>query len=120
MATIAGLPEADAKGDEFQSKSSFLENVKYDRKNNAMDVTFKNGSVRRYLSVFPSTFENFKQSPSHSSYFARAVKGKLTSAPVVSKNIGRQQTTALKKLTQRRVLDAGTKRIQGTVARAGL
>jgi len=118
MATIAGADLGDSKTDEFTPKSSFLESVKFDRKANTLDITFKSGSMRRYISVFPSTYESFRQSPDHGSFFARAIKGQLSSAPIVNKDIGRQRTTALKKVTQRRVLNAGIKRIAGTVARA--
>src|SRR6185436_9174833 len=99
MATIAGADLGDSKTDEFTPKSSFLESVKFDRKANTLDITFKSGSMRRYISVFPSTYESFRQSPDHGSFFARAIKGQLSSAPIVNKDIGRQRTTALKKVT---------------------
>jgi len=111
---------AGADPDEFSPKSSFMELCKYDRKSNTLDITFKSGSVRRYLSCFPATFETFRQAPDHSSFYARAIKGNLSSVPIFEKTIGRERSHALKKVTQRRTLNAGIKRIAGTVARAGL
>ncbi len=120
VASLPGVDAGDPKLDEFAPKSSFLESVKYDRKAKALDITFKSGSTHRYLFVFPATFETFRQSPDHSSFYARAIKGKLMSVPINVKNIGRNISTALKHVKQRRTLDAGVKRIAGTVARAGL
>ena len=121
---MATLPEAapsqTQSADEFTPRSSFIEHVKYDRKANTLDIHFKSGQVHRYLFCFPATFETFKQSPDHSSFYARAIKGRLMSVPLVKKNIGREQSHPLKHHHQRRTLDAGLTRIAGTVARAGL
>lgn len=120
MASLPKFDTGDKDADQFSPKSSFLENVKYDRKANALDITFKSGSMRRYLSVSPSTFETFKQSPDHSSFYARAIKGNLSSVPVYEKTIGRNKSEPLKKVYDRRTLDAGIKRQRtaGTVNRA--
>lgn len=118
MATLPGVDAGDQKLDEFAPKSSFMESVKYDRKGNTLDIHFRSGSVHRYLFCFPATFETFRQSPDHSSFYSRAIKGKLMSVPLVKNDIGRQIDTPLKKIHQRRSLDAGIKRIAGTVARA--
>ncbi len=118
MATIPGMAGQDAKSDEFSPRSSFMENVKYDRKANTLDVTFKSGSVHRYLFCFPTTFETFRQSPDHSSFYSRAIKGKLMAVPIQNHTIGREKSHALKEVKQRRTLNAGIKRIAGTVARA--
>lgn len=120
---MAILPETDRAGtrfDEFSPRSSFMEHVKYDRKANALDITFKSGSIHRYLFCFPATFETFRQSPDHSSFYSRAIKGRLMSVPIVKKTIGRETHHPLKTHHQRRNLDAGLKRISGTVAHAGL
>lgn len=120
MATLPNAGGGDPKLDEFAPKSSFMENVKYDRKANTLDITFKSGSIHRYLFCFPATFETFRQSPDHSSFYARAIKGKLMSVPIQKHTIGREKSHALKAFKQRRTLDAGIKRIAGTVARTGL
>lgn len=113
---LTGTNESDK--DEFAPKSTFIERVKYDRKANALDITFKSGSTRRYLSCSPATFESFKSSPDHSSYYARALKGRLASVPIIDKNIGTNKSTPLKKIPERRTLNAGLKRTPGTVNRA--
>lgn len=97
-----------------------MEHVKYDRKANTLDITFKSGSVHRYLFCFPATFQTFKESPDHSSYYSRAIKGRMASVPIVKKDIGRPLKGPLKTPRQRRTLDAGIKRVTGTVKRAGL
>lgn len=120
MATIVDGVAQDPKADEFSPKSSFIELVKYDRKANTMDITFRSGSVHRYLFCFPATFETFRQAPDHSAFYARAIRGRMMSVPVVKKTIGREHSQPLKQHHQRRTLDAGIKRTAGTVARAGL
>lgn len=119
---MATLPQASSPQptDKFVPRSRFIELVTYDRKANAMDVTFKSGSVRRYLYVFPATFETFKQSPTHDAYFSRAIRGKLGSVSIRSHTIGREVKRPLKEVKKRRTLDDGIKRIPGTIARAGL
>ena len=99
-----------------------MELVTYDAKSCTMDVTFKSGSVYRYLFVFPATFETFRQSPTHDAYYARAVKGRLASIPVRKHSHGREEKTPLKAKTQRGSLDRGIagikRRIDGTAGRA--
>lgn len=118
MAALPGTAEQDPKLDEFTPRSSFIEHVKYDRKANTLDIHFKSGQVHRYLFCFPATFETFRQSPDHSSFYARAIKGKLMSVPIIKKDIGKQRSHALHQHSQRRTLDAGINRVHGTVARA--
>lgn len=121
MASLPTTGNADPKRDEFSPASSFIEHVRYDRKANTLDVMFKSGSIHRYLFCFPATFETFRQSPDHSSFYARAIKGKLMSVPIQKHTIGRQESHALKHVNQRRTLNAGIQRsepVAGTVARA--
>lgn len=120
MAFLPGVEDGNSKLDEFAPKSSFLGTVKYDRKGNTLDITFKSGSKRRYFSVSPATFDAFRESPNHSSFYARAFKGSFASSPIIEHTIGREKSQPLKKFTQRKTLDAGLKRTSGTVARAGL
>lgn len=119
---MATLPEAATQAqptDEFTPRSSFIEHVKYDRQSNTMDITFKSGSVHRYLFCFPATFETFRQSPDHSSFYAKAIKGKLMGIPVIKKTVGKNESHPLKAAHQKRSLDDGIpKRTAGTVARA--
>ena len=117
---MATLPTqaAPEPSDKFAPKSSFMELVAYDRKSNTLDITFKSGSVHRYLFCFPATFETFRSSPDHSSFYARAIKGKLMAVPIVKHTIGRERSSPLKGAHQRRKLNGGTERPAGTVNRA--
>lgn len=126
MAGIAtGGVTNQGKGDKFSPASSFLELVEYDPSDLTMDITFKSGAKHRYFRVYPSTFLSFKQSPTHDSYYARAIKGNLMSAKLVDASIGRNTSTPLKTVKKEHTLDAGLRkqqstndRIAGTVARA--
>src|ERR1700719_3328488 len=82
--------------DSFVPKSSFLLKCEYDETQRQMTLTFKTGGQYKYFYVFPATWMSFKQSPNHSSYYSRAIKGKLMSVPVQKHNIGRQHSTPLK------------------------
>ena len=117
MATLPQVGETHER-EKFSPRSSFIELCEYDRKSNTLDITFKSGSVHRYLFCFPATFETFRASPDHSSFYARAIKGKLMAVPVVKHNIGRERSTPLKAAHPRRNLNDGTKRVAGTVQRA--
>jgi len=121
---VATAPETD----KFTPRSRFIELVTFDRQSNTMDITFKSGSVRKYLYCFPSTFETFKQSPTHDAYYSRGIRGRLTSVAIREHTIGRAVKTPLKQPKQRKTLDegrkdyAGKKWIAGTLNRtfAGL
>jgi hypothetical protein len=114
-----------SKPEKFSPGSKFIELVEYNPKDNTMDLTFRSGSKRRYLQVFPTTFLSFKQSPTIDAFYARAIKGNLMSVSLVDKNIGRKESTPLKPVKKERTLDPGLKsqqsrneRIAGTIARA--
>lgn len=106
MASIPNKP-AIQQSLKFEPNSSFLMAVEYDPNAKAMTITFKNGTQYKYLSIFPATFESFRLSPDHSSFYTKAIKGKSLSVPVVQKAIGRQHRTALSQPKQRRTLKHG-------------
>lgn len=76
--------------DSFSPKSSYIELAEFDDKANALDLTFKDGSKRRYNGFFESTWKNFKQAASHGAYYSHLIKGKFNSVPLIIKNIGRK------------------------------
>ena len=96
--------------DQFSPKSSFLTLAEYDNDSRLMTVTFKNGTSYHYLNVFSTNWLSFKQSPDHSSFYSRGIKGKMISVPIAKKSIGQPKSTALKHQRQRRTLDAGVKK----------
>lgn len=126
MAGIAtGAPKKAEKKETFSPASSFLELVEYDPAAKTLDITFRTGTKHRYLQCYPATFESFKQSPTHSAFYARAIKGNLPAVKLIDNNIGRQESTPLRKVKKEQTLNAGLRkqqsgadRIAGTVARA--
>lgn len=108
MGLVKTAPTPEQAKDSFAPASSFLELVEYDPQSRTMEVTFKSGSKHRYFMVFPATFAAFKQSPSHSAYYARAIKGNLISAKLIDHEIGRNDSTPLKHVTRKEpALDRG-------------
>jgi len=83
-----------------------------------MDVHFKSGSQHRYLYFFPVTYQTFKESPDHDSFYAKTVRGKFLSIKIRNHNVGKNVSHPLHQKTQRRTLDHGKPWIAGTVARA--
>lgn len=120
MATTVGSADQAPLKEKFSPRSSFIELIEYDKKAATLDVHFKSGTVKRYLYCFPSTFQTFKESPTHDAYYSKAIRGRLASVTIKSANVGRQKSQPLKQHKKRRTLDEGLKRTAGTVARAGL
>ena len=56
--------------------SKFLQAASYDPAQFALTLDFKNGSQAMHRFVYPVTFQQFKEAPSHGSYYARNIKGK--------------------------------------------
>src|ERR1700689_2435238 len=96
-----------AKEDKFTPSSSFLELAQYDAEQYVMTLTFKTGSSYRYLWVFPTIWQSFKESPSHSSYYTKMIKGKLLNVAVKKSNTGRVESTPLHKHQIKRGLNDG-------------
>jgi hypothetical protein len=120
MASLPGIGKALNKAEKFSPASTFIEAVEYNPKENSMDITFKSGSKRRYLDVSPVTFLSFKQSPTFDSYYARAIKGNLSSVPLIDASIGREKSVPLNKIKREGTLDRGFKVQQGkSVRRVG-
>jgi len=82
--------------DKIALKSTFLESAEYDDKSQTMTLTFKTGSQYNYLNISPSTWLSFKQAPDHSSYYSRAIKGRVVGVPIKSGAVGRKQSSPLK------------------------
>lgn len=98
--------------DKFEPKSSFLTLAEYDDKARAMTITFKTGSQVKYMYVFPATWLSFKEAKDHSSYYSRAIKGKLMSISIVKKTIGHTRSTPLHQIKQKRGLNNGKRNIK--------
>lgn len=87
--------DSNSKSDEFVPRSTFLESAKWDRKSQVMILTFKTGSQYQYQSISESIWLSFKQSPDHSSYYSRGLKGRSVSVPIAKKVVGIKKSTPL-------------------------
>lgn len=85
--------------EKFEPKSSFIESAEYDKVSEVMTLTFKNGTQYNYTQVGLATWKSFQQSPDHSSYYSRAIKGRLTSVPIKRNTVGKKLKTPLNKET---------------------
>lgn len=114
--------------EKFEPKSSFIESAEYDKGSEVMTLTFKNGTQYNYTQVGLATWKSFQQSPDHSSYYSRAIKGRLTSVPIKRAVVGNKVKTPLnqskhvvnpsvKGVTNGSMLNAG---LQRKLKRAGL
>lgn len=113
------------KPEKFSPASSFISEIKYDPKESAMEITFKSGTVYKYLQISPTTYLSFKSSPTIDSFYSRAIKGNSVSIKLTDQGIGRTKSMPLKKVKEEGTLNAGIrkqqardKRIFGTVERA--
>ena len=59
--------------------SSFLQAATYDAANYSLTLDFKSGHQIIHKFVFPMVWEQFKQSPSHGSFYGKSIKGKYPS-----------------------------------------
>lgn len=125
MGFLTSGKDGEAQKETFAPASSFIATVDYDEAAHAMDITFHSGSKIRYIEVYPSTFLSFKQSPTHSAFYARAIKGNLPSVHIVQNNIGQTHSLPLKQIPKEKTLDTGLRqqqareqRVSGTVQRA--
>src|ERR1700719_1828491 len=105
--------------DKFTPSSSFLELAEYDKKSYSMTLTFKNGNQYKYLWVFPTVWATFKQSPDHSSYYSRAIKGKLLAVALKKSNTGQMKSTPLHKHQTKRGLNNGKRYVSNGSIRTG-
>lgn len=118
MVGSAGSPPLK---DKFSPTSQFMALVEYDSAALTMDIHFHSGTHKRYLYCFPTTYQSFKESPTHDAYFSKAIRGRLSSITIKDASIGKQQKSPLKAIKQRRHIEHGVNKWQaGTVARAGL
>lgn len=56
--------------------SSFLQAATYDSANYSLTLEFKNGSQIVHRFVYPMVWQQFKETSSHGSFYARNLKGK--------------------------------------------
>lgn len=68
--------------------SSFLQKTKYDPSSQQLTVTMKTGAEYVYSGIDPSTFQEFQQSKSKGSFYARVIKGQGDSTRLIDKNVG--------------------------------
>lgn len=113
------------KPEKISPASTFISTIEYNPQENTMDITFKSGTKMRYLEVSPVTYLSFKQSPNLDSFYARAIKGNLSSVKLVDASIGREKSAPLDQIKKDKKLNEGIKRqqnrnerIAGTVNRA--
>lgn len=120
MATFPNTTGQKAGKDEFSPRSDFMELCQYDGKANTLDVTFKSGSVYKYLNFFPTTYQAFKESSTHDAFFSKGIRGRFMSVAIQSAKIGRDEKSPLKEQTKRRTLNVGKQWQPGTLNRTGL
>ena len=59
--------------------SSFLQAATYDAASYALTLDFKSGHQIIHRFVFPMVWQQFKESPSHGSFYSKSIKGKYPS-----------------------------------------
>jgi hypothetical protein len=125
MGIVATNSSNLGKADKISPPSKFIALIEYDPKSSSMEITFKSGTKYRYNDVSPLTYLSFKQSPTIDAYYARAIKGNLSSVKLVDQGTGRQKSAPLDQVKERKTLNAGLKKQQsanereyGTVDRA--
>jgi hypothetical protein len=70
-------PSTPAKPETFAlPHSSFLQAATYDAANYTMTLDFKSGHQIIHRFVFPMVWQQFKESPSHGSFYGKNIKGK--------------------------------------------
>lgn len=81
LPAIAEMPATPPTETFALPHSAFLQAATYDLANYSLTLDFKSGHqiVHRY--VFPMIWQQFKESPSHGSFYSRVIKGKY---PAVS------------------------------------
>lgn len=87
--------------DSFVPKSSFIEKAEYDGEKDSMTLTFKSGSSYQYSGVGYSTWLSFKQAESHSSFYSRLMKGRLSGSPIIRKPVGKPRSAPLTQIKLR-------------------
>lgn len=94
----------DGKKDKFKPKVSWMQNCEWDSESKTMTITFDNGSQYAYQDVSMPTWQSFKESPDHGTYYSRAIKGRIASVPITKQPVGQKKSSPLKKVTQRKTL----------------
>jgi hypothetical protein len=68
----------------YTASSTFIQAATYDYKNNSLTIDFKNGTQIEHKSIDPATWDRFRESSSHGSFYARNIKGKYPSVSIQS------------------------------------
>lgn len=92
MATVTQNPALASSPSKVREEpigdSSFIQKIKYDSAQLQLTVTMKNGSEYVHFMVYPATVDQFMQSPSKGSFYAKNIKGKGLSTRIISKTTG--------------------------------
>lgn len=64
---------------QFKSKSSNIENVKFDKDKKLLEVTFRNGMTYQYHGVTETDFQFFKEAKSHGKFLISNIRDKFKS-----------------------------------------
>ena len=76
LPAIAEKPAATAPETIALPHSSFLQAATYDAANYSLTLDFKSGHQIVHRFVFPMVWQQFKQTPSHGSFYGKSIKGK--------------------------------------------
>lgn len=77
--------KADSKVPRAESiaiRSSFIQTAAYDGASQTLTVEFKTGEPLVYHEVDKQTWEQFRETPSKGSFYARMIKGKFSSVNI--------------------------------------
>ena len=79
MPALAEKPAATAPETFALPHSSFLQAATYDAANYSLTLDFKSGHQVVHRFVFPMVWQQFKESPSHGSFYSKSIKNKYPS-----------------------------------------
>lgn len=71
----------------IKTESSFIRNLVYKVDKKTLDVTFKNGTRRRYSEVTPQRVAQLEKAESKGSYYSKHIKGKYESRKLTAKEV---------------------------------
>lgn len=81
--------------------SSFLQQAAFDSKNNTLTLDFRNGLQEIHTDFSATAWQQFKESSSQGSFYARQIKGKYSKVDVRQQLKVSDFTKAMKKYTMR-------------------
>lgn len=95
-----GMPHAGGL-DKMPIQSSYIQFAEYDAAALRMTVTFKNGSQRSHMFVYPAAWQQFKEAQSKGRAYNQLFKGKSPSIPIIDKTTGRKSSGHIPKIKNR-------------------